>query len=73
LAYSAIVRDHAYFICLAIFADTPDDESVVYRSVGTVVLKEMRHPRAFTGSLWAWGANSLLAKIQRRAGTGGLL
>jgi ketosteroid isomerase-like protein len=60
--YTEEAGDHAYLIYPATFTDTQEGKQVVYRGIGTMTLKRTTHGWVFTGSAWAWGANSLLAK-----------
>lgn len=69
LVYGEVAHHHAYFIYPATFTDTQRGNSVVYKGIGTLTLKLTRCRRLFTGSAWAWGANTLLARSG--AGKGG--
>jgi len=60
--YTEVAGDHAYLIYPATFTDTQEGKQVVYKGIGTMTLKKTKHGWIFTGSAWAWGANSLLAK-----------
>ena len=66
VVYWEVAHDHAYFIYPATFTDTQGGKFVVYNGIGTMTLKLTRLGWLFTGSAWAWGANTLLA----RGGTG---
>ncbi len=52
----------AHLIYPATFTDTQNGKRVVYQGIGTLVLRRMGEAWAFTGSAWAWGVNSHLAK-----------
>lgn len=69
VVYWEVAHDHAYFIYPVTFNDTQGGKSVAYSGIGTMTLKLTRRGWLFTGSAWAWGANSLLTR--GGAGKGG--
>ena len=60
--YTEVAGNHAYLIYPATFTDTQEGKQVVYKGIGTMTLQKVQRGWVFTGSAWAWGANSLLAK-----------